>query len=252
MNDVRRRSRCRFNHRRRAAGRCGQRGVRLAHAVGAATMIAIAAKNSPHCSRGQVHRLGLDGWQLVWSQRDSARCGPILGGQRRRPDGRVGALRDEGAGVMLVHPTPEMDRGFPDYGLGWPVRGLGPTAGRVLLGGRRARRKTILDLPPDHAVPAVRPSSLAGRFRLPRQACRDAVWPRVRGWCSDCSSRWLDDPGSARRHRGPKPPRLCGHGMGTARAQIGLWRSNGLHEAAIRCVCRPRAERAARRTRGID
>ncbi len=68
--------------------------VRLAHALGP-TMIAIAA-NSPLLG-GEF-----TGWrrtrQRVWSQLDSARCGPILGVRRRRSGQRLGALCAEGAG----------------------------------------------------------------------------------------------------------------------------------------------------------
>ncbi len=68
--------------------------VRLAHALGP-TMIAISA-NSPLLG-GEF-----SGWrstrQRVWSQLDSARCGPILGAERRRPGRRLGALRAAGAG----------------------------------------------------------------------------------------------------------------------------------------------------------
>src|SRR3954470_4527732 len=101
--------------------------VRLARALGP-TMIAIAA-NSP--------LLGgrFTGWQStrqrVWSQLDSARCGPILGvnGDDPAADWARYALK---APVMLVHPTPEMDA--------VPIADWVPFAdwadGRVLLGGR--------------------------------------------------------------------------------------------------------------------
>ena len=79
--------------------------VRLAHALGP-TMVAIAA-NSP--------LLGgkFTGWrssrQWVWSQLDSARCGPILGANGEDPasDWARYAMK---APVMLVHPTPEWTR----------------------------------------------------------------------------------------------------------------------------------------------
>jgi glutamate--cysteine ligase len=108
--------------------------VRLAHALGP-TMIAIAA-NSP--------LLGgkFTGWrssrQWVWSQLDSARCGPILGADGDDPasDWARYAMK---APVMLVHPTPEMNA--------MPVTDWVPFAdwadGRVLLGDRRA---TVGDL----------------------------------------------------------------------------------------------------------
>ena len=104
--------------------------VRLAHALGP-TMIAIAA-NSP--------LLGgkFTGWrsarQRVWSQLDSARCGPILGANGDDPasDWARYALK---APVMLVH-DPRDGR--------VPVTDWVPFAdwadGRVLLGGRRPTR----------------------------------------------------------------------------------------------------------------
>lgn len=99
--------------------------VRLAHALGP-TMIAIAA-NSPLLA-GEF-----TGWvstrQRVWSQLDSARCGPILGasGDDPRTDWARYALK---APVMLVH-TPEAVAvtehvPFADW-----------ADGLVLLGGRR-------------------------------------------------------------------------------------------------------------------
>ena len=76
------------------------------------------------------------GWastrQRVWSQLDSARCGPILGVNGDDPAGEWARYAMK-APVMLVHPTPEMDA--------VPVTDWVPFAdwadGRVLLGGRR-------------------------------------------------------------------------------------------------------------------
>src|SRR6201993_5647747 len=75
--------------------------VRLAHALGP-TMIAIAA-NSPLLGGS------FSGWrstrQRVWSQLDSARCGPILtaSGEHPATDWARYALK---APVMLVHNPP--------------------------------------------------------------------------------------------------------------------------------------------------
>ena len=104
------------------------RRIQLAHALGP-TMVAIAA-NSPLLS-GEF-----TGWrssrQWVWSQLDSARCGPILGltGEDPASDWARYAMK---APVMLVHPTPEDDA--------VPIGDWVPFAewadGHVLLGDRR-------------------------------------------------------------------------------------------------------------------
>jgi glutamate--cysteine ligase len=124
--------------------------VRLAHALGP-TMIAIAA-NSP--------LLGAEfsGWrstrQRVWSQLDSARCGPVLGTSGNNPvdDWVRYALK---APVMLVQ-GPETV----------PMTEVIPFAdwvdGRALLDGRRS------GLPPHHAVPTGATEGIP-RDPLPRQ-----------------------------------------------------------------------------------
>lgn len=138
--------------------------VRLAHALGP-TMIAIAA-NSP------VLHGGFTGWQstrqLIWSQLDSARSGPILGddGDDPRSDWARYALR---APVMLAH-TPDPA----------PVTQWVPFAdwadGRVLLGDRRP---TIADLEYHLTTlfPPVRPRGFLEVRYL--DSVPDAVWPAV-------------------------------------------------------------------------
>ncbi len=141
--------------------------VRLAHALGP-TMVAIAA-NSP--------LLGgkFTGWrssrQWVWSQLDSARCGPILGvnGEDPASDWARYAMK---APVMLVHPTPEMDA--------VPVTDWVPFAdwadGRVTLGDRRP---TVNDL--DYHLTTLFPPVRPRRFLEIRylDSVPDAVWPAV-------------------------------------------------------------------------
>ncbi|MDT5206079.1 MAG: glutamate--cysteine ligase, partial [Mycobacterium sp.] len=105
--------------------------VRLAHALGP-VMVAIAA-NSPLLSGD------FTGWrssrQRVWSQLDSARCGPILTASDEDPgtDWARYALK---APVMLVHSpdaVPILDRvPFADW-----------ADGRELLGGRRPTRHDL-------------------------------------------------------------------------------------------------------------
>src|SRR5689334_2094485 len=138
--------------------------VRLAHALGP-TMIAIAA-NSPLLG-GQF-----TGWQStrqrVWSQLDSARCGPILGtnGDDPAADWARYALK---APVMLVHspePTPVTDWvPFADW-----------ADGRVLLGGRRP---TLADL--DYHLTTLFPPVRPRRWLEIRylDSLPDAVWPAV-------------------------------------------------------------------------
>ena len=138
--------------------------VRLAHALGP-TLVAIAA-NSP--------LLGgkFSGWrstrQRVWSQLDSARCGPVLTASGDDPgtDWARYALK---APVMLVH-SPEPV----------PVLRYLPFAdwadGRMLLGGRRP---TFYDL--DYHLttlfPPVRPRQWLEIRYL--DSVPDAVWPAL-------------------------------------------------------------------------
>jgi len=197
--------------------------VRLAHSLGP-TMIAIAA-NSPLLA-GQF-----TGWrsarQRVWSQLDSARCGPILGvnGDDPASDWARYAMK---APVMLVHPTPEMDA--------VPITEWVPFAdwadGRVLLGGRRPTQDD-LDYHLTTLFPPVRPRRFLEIRYL--DSLPDAVWPAV----VFTLVTLLDDPVAA------DVAAEATEAVATAwdrAAQIGLG-DRRLHEAAIRCV-QTAAERA--------
>ncbi len=197
--------------------------VRLAHALGP-TMVAIAA-SSP--------LLGgkFTGWrssrQWVWSQLDSARCGPILGANGDDPasDWARYAMK---APVMLVHPTPEMDA--------VPVTNWVPFAdwadGRVLLGDRRP---TMADL--DYHLTTLFPPVRPRRFLEIRylDSVPDAMWPAV----VFTLATLLDDPVAADIAEEATEPvatawdRAAQQGLGDRR----------LHEAANRCV-QAAAERA--------
>ena len=194
--------------------------VRLAHALGP-TMIAIAA-NSPllggHFSGWQSTR------QRVWSQLDSARCGPILGvnGDDPASDWARYALK---APVMLVH--------NPDA---TPVTDWVPFAdwadGRVLLGGRRPTHAD-LDYHLTTLFPPVRPRRWLEIRYL--DSLPDAVWPAV----VFTLVTLLDDPVAA------DIAAEATEAVATAwdrAAQIGLG-DRRLHEAATRCV-QTAAERA--------
>ena len=152
--------------------------VRLAHALGP-TMIAISA-NSPYL-RGEF-----SGWrstrQRVWSQLDSARCGPVLGVSGGDPadDWVRYALK---APVMLVQGRTTV-----------PVTEAVPFAdwadGRILLGGRRP---TVADL--DYHLttlfPPVRPRGFLEIRYL--DSTPDDVWPAV----VFTLATLLDDPAAA-------------------------------------------------------
>ncbi|MGO9653350.1 ergothioneine biosynthesis glutamate--cysteine ligase EgtA [Mycobacterium sp.] len=141
--------------------------VRLAHALGP-TLVAIAA-NSPLLGGS------FSGWrstrQRVWSQLDSARCGPILtaSGEDPATDWARYALK---APVMLVHSPPD--------GTAVPVMHYLPFAdwadGRELLGGRRP---TPYDLEYHLTTlfPPVRPRQWLEIRYL--DSVPDAVWPAV-------------------------------------------------------------------------
>jgi glutamate--cysteine ligase len=197
--------------------------VRLAHALGP-TMIAIAA-NSPLLG-GQF-----TGWQStrqrVWSQLDSARCGPILGvnGDDPAADWARYALK---APVMLVHPTPEMDA--------VPITDWVPFAdwadGRVLLGDRKPT-PTDLEYHLTTLFPPVRPRRWLEIRYL--DSLPDAVWPAV----VFTLVTLLDDPVAA------DIAAEANEAVATAwdrAAQLGLG-DRRLHEAATRCV-QTAAERA--------
>ena len=190
--------------------------VRLAHALGP-TMIALAA-NSPLLG-GQF-----TGWQStrqrVWSQLDSARCGPILGvnGDDPASDWARYALK---APVMLVHPTPEMDA--------VPVTDWVPFAdwadGTVPLGGRRP---TLADL--EYHLTTLFPPVRPRRFLEIRylDSVPDTIWPAV----VFTLVTLLDDPVAADIAAEATEP------VATAwdrAAQIGLG-DRRLFEAATRCV----------------
>jgi glutamate--cysteine ligase len=197
--------------------------VRLAHALGP-TMIAIAA-NSPMLA-GQF-----TGWastrQRVWSQLDSARCGPILGVNGDDPAGEWARYAMK-APVMLVHPTPEMDA--------VPINDWVPFAdwadGRVLLGGRRPTQDD-LDYHLTTLFPPVRPRRWLEIRYL--DSLPEAVWPAV----VFTLVTLLDDPVAA------DIAAEATEAVATAwdrAAQIGLG-DRRLHDAAIRCV-QTAAERA--------
>jgi glutamate--cysteine ligase len=190
--------------------------VRLAHALGP-TMIAIAG-NSPLLG-GQF-----TGWQStrqrVWSQLDSARCGPILGANGDDPaaDWARYALK---APVMLVHPTPEMDA--------VPVTDWVPFAdwadGRVLLGGRRPTQED-LEYHLTTLFPPVRPRRWLEIRYL--DSLPDAVWPAV----VFTLVTLLDDPVAGDIAAEVTEPVAMAWDRA---AQIGLG-DRRLHEAATRCV----------------
>ena len=187
-------------------------------------MVAIAA-NSP--------LLGgkFTGWrssrQWVWSQLDSARCGPILGADGEDPasDWSRYAMK---APVMLVHPTPEMDA--------VPITDWVPFAdwadGRVLLGDRQP---TVGDL--DYHLTTLFPPVRPRRFLEIRylDSVPDADWPAL----VYTLTTLLDDPVAAEIATEATEPVAMAWDRA---AQIGLG-DRALHEAATRCV-RAAAERA--------
>ncbi|MBB3601460.1 glutamate--cysteine ligase [Mycolicibacterium sp. BK556] len=194
--------------------------VRLAHALGP-TMIAIAA-NSPLLA-GEF-----TGWvstrQRVWSQLDSARCGPILGASGDDPctDWARYALK---APVMLVH-TPDAVAvtehvPFADW-----------ADGLVLLGGRRPTT-TDLDYHLTTLFPPVRPRRwLEIRYldSVPDELLAAVVFVMV---------TLLDDPVAAGLAAEAVEPVATAWDLA---ARVGLT-DNRLYEAANRCVA-VAAERA--------
>ena len=192
------------------------RRIQLAHALGP-TMVAIAA-NSPLLS-GEF-----TGWrssrQWVWSQLDSARCGPILGltGEDPASDWARYAMK---APVMLVHPTPEDDA--------VPIGDWVPFAewadGHVLLGDRRPTFGD-LDYHLTTLFPPVRPRGFLEIRYL--DSVPDALWPAV----VFSLTTLLDDPVAADIAAEATEP------VATAwdrAAQIGLG-DRRLREAATRCM----------------
>jgi glutamate--cysteine ligase len=187
--------------------------VRLAHALGP-TMIAISA-NSPLLA-GEF-----SGWrstrQRVWSQLDSARCGPILGANGDDPadDWARYALK---APVMLVH-TPEAV----------PVTEWVPFAdwadGTTLLDGRRPTTADV-DYHLTTLFPPVRPRGFLEIRYL--DSVPGDVWPAI----VFTLVTLLDDPSAAAIAREATEP------VATAwdrAARIGLG-DQRLQEAAVRCV----------------
>jgi glutamate--cysteine ligase len=190
--------------------------VRLTHALGP-TMIAIAA-NSP--------LLGgrFSGWrsarQLVWSQLDSARCGPVLGASGDDPasDWARYALK---APVMLVNDAASHEA--------TPVTQWVPFAdwadGRVLLGDRRPT-EADLDYHLTTLFPPVRPRRWLEIRYL--DSVPEAVWPAI----VFTIVTLLDDPAAA------DIAAEATESVATAwdrAAQIGLG-DRRLHAAARRCV----------------
>lgn len=194
--------------------------VRLAHALGP-TMIAISA-NSP--------LLGAEfsGWrstrQRVWSQLDSARCGPVLGASGGDPadDWVSYALK---APVMLVQ-GPETV----------PMTEVVPFAdwadGRALLGGRRP---TVADLEYHLTTlfPPVRPRGFLEIRYL--DSTPDDVWPAV----VYTLATLLDDPSAAEVAAEATEPVATEWDLA---ARVGLG-DQRLRAAATRCV-HAAAERA--------
>jgi glutamate--cysteine ligase len=187
--------------------------VRLAHALGP-TMIAIAANSPMLASR-------FSGWrstrQRVWSQLDTARCGPVLGASGADPasDWARYALR---APVMLVH-TPGAV----------PVTSYVPFCDwideRALLGGRRP---TTADL--DYHLTTLFPPVRPRRFLEIRylDCVPDALWPAL----TYMLVTLLDDPVAADAAAEATEP--VATSWDTA-ARTGL-ADRRLHAAATRCV----------------
>ena len=156
--------------------------VRLAHALGP-TMVAVAA-NSP------LIGARFSGWrstrQRVWSQLDSARCGPILGASGDDPanDWARYALR---APVMLVNESGAEPAAAPVTE--W-VPFVDWADGRTLLGGRRPT-EADLDYHLTTLFPPVRPRGFLEIRYL--DSVPDAVWPAV----VFTLATLLDDPAAA-------------------------------------------------------
>lgn len=194
--------------------------VRLAHALGP-TMIAISA-NSPLLA-GE-----LSGWrssrQRVWSQLDSARCGPVLGASGGNPadDWATYALK---APVMLVQgpETVPMTEwvSFADW-----------ADGRALLGGRRPT-EADLDYHLTTLFPPVRPRGFLEIRYL--DSTPDDIWPAV----VFTLATLLDDPGAAAVAAAATESVATEWDLA---AQVGL-DDRHLREAAVCCV-QTTAERA--------
>ncbi len=194
--------------------------VRLAHALGP-TMIAISANSPLLCGE-------LSGWrssrQRVWSQLDSARCGPVLGVSGGDPadDWSSYALK---APVMLVQgpETVPMTEwvSFADW-----------ADGRVLLGGRRPT-EADLDYHLTTLFPPVRPRGFLEIRYL--DSTPDDVWPAV----VFTLATLLDDPAAASVAAEATESVATEWDLA---ARVGLG-DRRLRTAAIRCV-QTAAERA--------
>ena len=187
--------------------------VRLAHALGP-TMIAIAA-NSPLLG-GEF-----TGWvsarQRVWSQLDSARCGPVLGASGDDPctDWARYALK---APVMLVHnPDPVAVTEHVPFA-DW-------ADGLVLLGGRRPTTAD-LDYHLTTLFPPVRPRRWLEIRYL--DSVPDALLPAV----VFLVVTLLDDPAAAESAAEIVEPVATAWDLA---ARVGLT-DGRLYEAANRCV----------------
>jgi glutamate--cysteine ligase len=198
--------------------------VRLAHALGP-TMVAISA-NSP------LLGARFSGWrstrQRVWSQLDSARCGPILGASGDDPanDWARYALR---APVMLVHSSDPEPTAVPMTE--W-VPFVDWADGRTLLDGRRPT-EADLDYHLTTLFPPVRPRGFLEIRYL--DSMPDSVWPAV----VFTLVTLLDDPAAA-DVAAEATESVATEWDRAARCGLGDRR---LHAAAVRCV-RAAAERA--------
>jgi glutamate--cysteine ligase len=193
--------------------------VRLAHALGP-TMIAVAA-NSPLLAGS------FSGWrstrQRVWSQLDTARCGPILGASGDDPasDWARYALR---APVMLVRdPVPV------------PVTSYVPFADWVAGQADLGRRPTRADL--DYHLTTLFPPVRPRRWLEVRylDSVSDVLWPAV----VFTLTTLLDDPAAAAVAAEATEPVATAWDIA---ARVGLG-DRRLHASATRCL-QAAAERA--------
>ncbi|CAN5505536.1 ergothioneine biosynthesis glutamate--cysteine ligase EgtA [soil metagenome] len=188
--------------------------VRLVHALGP-TMIAIAA-NSP------LRRGEFTGWvssrQQVWSQLDSARCGPILGISADDPAAEWAryALK---APVMLVR-SGQSAEPVPDW-----VPFAEWAEGAIPLGGRRPTTADV-DYHLTTLFPPVRPRRWLEIRYL--DSVPDALWPAL----AFTLTTLLDDPAAADLAAEAVEP--VASAWDTA-ARVGL-ADRHLYEAAVRCM----------------
>lgn len=196
--------------------------VRLAHALGP-TMIAISANS-------QLLGGKFSGWQSarqrVWSQLDSARCGPILGASGADPASDWARYALRAPVMMVVHKD-----GTADAVMNW-VPFADWADGRVLIGDRRPT-ESDLNYHLTTLFPPVRPRQFLEIRYL--DSVPDAVWPAV----VFTLVTLLDDPDAA------DIAAEATESVATAwdrAAQIGLG-DRRLQDAALRCV-QAAAERA--------